>query len=288
MRELLYSVSAGEDGVTALGFLKRRGYSRRVITALKQAGALTRNGALLRTVDVLREGDNVRVVLSDSGGALPNPDIPARTAYADEDAVVYDKSPFVPVHPSQRHRLDTLANLFSAQYPAQPFRPINRLDRNTSGLCLCARNRLFASLAAQSLEKVYYAAVDGDIACGGRISAPIAREEGSVIKRCVSPEGKSAVTLYEPILRRNGRTLLRVTLETGRTHQIRVHFAHIGFPLCGDDMYGGDCSGIERHALHCGRLSFTGLAGERVEVSSPLPEDIARLFGEPLIKGECT
>lgn len=288
MRELLYDVSGADSGITALCFLKKRGYSRRVITALKQAGALTRNGALLRTVDVLREGDVVRVVLSDSGGAEPNPDIPARRVYEDEDAVVYDKPPFVPVHPSQRHRLDTLANLFSAQYPSQPFRPINRLDRNTSGLCLCAKNQLFASLAAQSLQKVYYAAVDGDIPRGGTICAPIAREEGSVIKRRVSPEGKRAVTHYEPILRQNGRTLLRVTLETGRTHQIRVHLAHIGFALCGDDMYGGDCSAIDRHALHCGRVSFARLSGERVEVGAPLPEDIARLFGQPLIKGECT
>lgn len=288
MRELVYDVGAEESGTTALCFLKKRGFSRRMITSLKQSGALTRNGALLRTVDALCEGDRVRVVLEDSGGLEPNPDIPAPTVFEDMDAVVYNKPPFVPVHPSQRHRGDTLGNLFSAQYPAQPFRPINRLDRNTSGLCLCAKNRLFASLAAQSLEKVYFAAVDGDIACGGTVSAPIAREDGSVIKRCVSPDGKPAVTHYEPILRANGRTLLRVTLETGRTHQIRVHFAHIGSPLCGDDMYGGDCSAIDRHALHCGCVSFNTTAGVRVRVSAPLPEDIARLFGMPQIKGEYT
>lgn len=284
----MYDVGAKESGTTALCFLKKRGFSRRMITFLKHSGGLTRNGALLRTVDALCEGDSVRVVLEDSGGLEPNPDIPAPTVYEDPDAVVYNKPPFVPVHPSQRHRGDTLGNLFSAQYPAQPFRPINRLDRNTSGLCLCAKNRLFASLSAQSLEKVYFAAVDGDIACGGTVSVPIAREDGSVIKRCVSPDGKPAVTHYEPILRANGRTLLRVTLETGRTHQIRVHFAHIGFPLCGDDMYGGDCSAIDRHALHCGCVSFNTTAGLRVRVSAPLPEDIARLFGMPQIKGEYT
>lgn len=283
MRELLYIVSAQEDGCCALDFLKKRGYSARVIAALKRTASLTRGGEILRTVDVLHEGDEVRVMLSDSGGLQPNPDVCAAKVYEDSDAVVYDKPPFVPVHPSQRHRLDTLGNLFSAQYPAQPFRPINRLDRNTSGLCLCAKNQLFASLSGKTLKKVYYAAVDGDIAAGGTISAPIAREGESVIRRCVSENGKPAVTHYEPILRANSRTLLRVTLETGRTHQIRVHFAHIGFPLCGDDMYGGNCSQISRHALHCGELCFERLSGERVSVSAPLPEDIARLFE---IKGD--
>lgn len=279
MRELLYVVSAQEDGCCALNFLKKRGYSARVISALKRTQSLTRGGEILRTVDVLHEGDEVRVFLSESGGLAPNSNITALKAYEDSDAIVYDKPPFVPVHPSQRHRLDTLGNLFSAQYPAQPFRPINRLDKNTSGLCLCAKNQLFASLCGKTLKKVYFAAVDGDIAQSGTISAPIAREGESVIRRCVSEQGKPAVTHYEPVLRANSRTLLRVTLETGRTHQIRVHFAHIGFPLCGDDMYGGDCSQINRHALHCGELGFDSLSGEKIKVSAPLPEDIARLFG---------
>lgn len=280
MREILYIVGAQEDGCCALNFLKKRGYSARAISALKRTQSLTRGGEILRTVDVLREGDEVRVALCESGGLTPNPEIPAAKAYEDADAVVYDKPPFVPVHPSQRHRLDTLGNLFSAQYPAQPFRPINRLDRNTSGLCLCAKNRLFASLAGKTVEKVYFAAVDGDIAESGTICAPIAREGDSVIRRCVSDSGKPAVTHYEPILRVNSRTLLRVVLETGRTHQIRVHFAHIGVPLCGDDMYGGDCSQINRHALHCGEISFERLSGEIVKVSAPLPSDIMRLFEE--------
>lgn len=278
MREISYTVPAEFDGVQAQVFLKSRGISRRVLTALKRSGGLTRGGGTLRTVDAVHAGEVITLRL-DGGetSVAANPELSADVVYEDEDVVVFNKPPFMPVHPSQRHHDDTLANLFAARYPGLPFRPINRLDRNTSGLCVCAKNQFAAAALSGSISKVYYAITDGTPP-GNTVNAPIGRLGDSVIERCVTPDGKPAVTHFRKIAGER-RTLLRITLETGRTHQIRVHMAHIGFPLCGDDMYGGECTAISRQALHCGEVEFTlPVSGERITVSAPLPEDMAAIL----------
>lgn len=278
MREISYTVPAEFDGVQAQVFLKSRGISRRVLTALKRSGGLTRGGGILRTVDAVHAGEVITLQL-DGGetSVAANPELSADIVYEDEDVVVFNKPPFMPVHPSQRHHDDTLANLFAARYPGLPFRPINRLDRNTSGLCVCAKNQFAAAALSGSISKVYYAITDGTPP-GDTVDAPIGRLGDSVIERCVTPDGKPAVTHFRKIAGER-RALLRITLETGRTHQIRVHMAHIGFPLCGDDMYGGDCTAISRQALHCGEVEFTlPVSGERITVSAPLPEDMAAIL----------
>ncbi len=281
MRELLFTVGAEEAGATALAFLRKHGFSQRNITKLKHGGGLTRGGELLRTVDKVNAGEEIRVLMADSGNKsiLPNPDINAAAVYEDDDVIVFDKPPFLPVHPSIRHSTDTLANLYAAKFPDTPFRAVNRLDRNTSGLCVCAKNRFAAPQLIKSVSKVYYAVVDGVIEGAGEINLPIARTGESIIVRMVREDGQSAVTRYKAAAHKNGRTLLEITLLTGRTHQIRVHFSHIGYPLCGDEVYGGDCSAINRQALHCGRVTFVQpVTGECVELESPLPEDIRRLI----------
>lgn len=278
MREISYTVPAEFDGVQAQVFLKSRGISRRVLTALKRSGGLTRGGGILRTVDAVHAGEVITLQL-DGGetSVAANPELSADIVYEDEDVVVFNKPPFMPVHPSQRHHDDTLANLFAARYPGLPFRPINRLDRNTSGLCVCAKNQFAAAALSGSISKVYYAITDGTPP-GNTVNAPIGRLGDSVIERCVTPDGKPAVTHFRKIAGER-RALLRITLETGRTHQIRVHMAHIGFPLCGDDMYGGDCTAISRQALHCGEVEFTlPVSGERITISAPLPEDMAAIL----------
>lgn len=278
MREISYTVPAEFDGVQAQVFLKSRGISRRVLTALKRSGGLTRGGGTLRTVDAVHAGEVITLRL-DGGetSVAANPELSADIVYEDEDVVVFNKPPFMPVHPSQRHHDDTLANLFAARYPGLPFRPINRLDRNTSGLCVCAKNQFAAAALSGSISKVYYAITDGTPP-GDTVDAPIGRLGDSVIERCVTPVGKPAVTHFRKIAGER-RALLRITLETGRTHQIRVHMAHIGFPLCGDDMYGGDCTAISRQALHCGEVKFTlPVSGERITISAPLPEDMAAIL----------
>lgn len=279
MRELKLTVPAEFDGVQAQIFLKARGFSRRALIRLKQSGGLTRNGELLRTVDVVRAGEELCVTLSDdSESAQPNAALNAPVIYEDEDIVVFNKPPYMPVHPSIRHRGDTLANLFAAMYPGLPFRPINRLDRNTSGLCVCAKNQYAASVLSGTLSKVYYAVTCGTPP-GDTVDAPIGRAGDSIITRCVTPDGQRAVTHYERAGGSNVHPLLRVTLETGRTHQIRVHLSHVGFPLCGDEMYGGDMSEIGRHALHCGEVSFTQpVTGEKITLTAPLPEDMSELI----------
>ncbi len=278
MRELIYTVSAAENGKTALAFLRGKGFSQRMVIKLKHAGGITRSGEILRTVDPVCEGDEVRVVMEDGGALVPNPDLNAGIAYEDEDVLVFDKPPFMTVHPSVLHRDDTLGNLFAALHPDLTFRPIHRLDMNTSGLCVCAKNRLAAARLPESAEKLYYAIVDGEPG-EGIIDLPIGRVEGSIIQRQVSPNGQNALTEYSTVSTANGRSLLRIKLHTGRTHQIRVHFSHIGYPLCGDDMYGGDCSAITRQALHCGEVSFIHpVSGESVIVCSPIPEDMAALI----------
>lgn len=284
MREIAITVPQEFDGAQAQDLLKNLGFSRRAMIKLKQTGGLTRGGEVLRTVDEIRAGEELRVQLSEESGAVePNPELYAAIAYEDEDVVVFDKPPYMPVHPSIRHHDDTLANLFAARYPGLAFRPINRLDRNTSGLCVCAKNRFAASALADSLQKTYFAITDGTPP-GDTVNAPIGRESDSIIRRCVTPDGKPAVTHFRPVGGNSRRTLLRVTLETGRTHQIRVHMAYLGFPLCGDEMYGGDMSAIERQALHCGEVSFTQpVTHEIIRVSALLPEDMAEL-----IKGETT
>ena len=278
MRELVYDVPENEDGRTALDFLKSRGFSRRLLIKLKWSGAITRGGSILRTIDRVSTGDRVRVVLPDEGTLLPNPSLKAAIAYEDDDVVVFDKPPFMATHPSIKHSDDTLGNLFTALYPDNPFRAINRLDRNTSGLCVCAKNALAASSLSGGVDKIYSAAVDG-ILTDCEIDLPIGRLSDSIIKRGVLPDGKPARTLCRAVLHRNNRTLLEITLLTGRTHQIRVHLSHIGFPLCGDSLYGGDCSAIDRHALHCSRVSFISpITGMPVNIVSEIPEDIKKLF----------
>lgn len=271
-------MTAEEDGCTVGDILRRRGVSRRLTVKLKRAeNGITLNGVHIRTIDKVKAGDTVALLLADEKTLDPNCNISARKVYEDEDVVVYDKPVNMPVHPSAKHRYDTLGNLFAAEYPDLTFRPINRLDRDTSGLCAVAKNAHAANLLGGNINKVYYAAVCGNIAEGGIINAPIARERDSIVKRVVRADGQSAVTEYSVIQNCGKYTLLRVILHTGRTHQIRVHFSHIGYPLAGDDLYGGSMEDISAQALHCGELSFE--LGDRViRVTSPIRDDIMSLF----------
>lgn len=285
MREILLTVGEEDNGTLARSFLGRHGFSARVINGLKQTRGLTRGGEILRTVDRVYAGDVVRVAIEERSAItgefaiVPNPALHAEVVYEDGDVVVFNKPPDMPVHPSLSHAEDTLGNFFAARYPSSAFHALYRLDKNTSGLCVCAKNRYCAYVLAEKIRKTYYAVTDGTLTEAGTVDAPIGRVGDSIIKREVRPDGQRAVTHYKPIQSANGRTLLEITLETGRTHQIRVHFSHIGYPLCGDDMYGGDCSEIGRQALHCGRVEFTNpISGERVTLSAELPDDMKALM----------
>ncbi|MCH5208979.1 MAG: RluA family pseudouridine synthase [Oscillospiraceae bacterium] len=280
MRELYFEVSQGEDGLSARALLYRRGISGRTVMLLKNSGGITRNGEILRTVDKVYAKERITLrTPEEKCGFEPNPGLFAPIVYDDLDAVVFDKPAGLAVHPSAGHYSDTLGNYFAVRYPDSVFRAINRLDKDTTGLCLCAKNILSAPILPKSFDKTYYAVVGGKIEQAGVIDLPIARVSDSVIKRCVRSDGEPSVTRYKPILHENGLTLLEIKLETGRTHQIRVHFSHIGYPLSGDELYGGDRTKIKRQALHCGKISFTKpFSDETVSLESPFPEDMKSLF----------
>ncbi len=261
--------------------LGQKNVSRRLLTKLKRIdGGITRGGSTVRSVDTVYPGDVILLKNDDTSLLEPNPSLNVPIAYENENLVVFDKPGNMPVHPSVKHQGDTLGNYFAALYPELTFRPVNRLDRDTSGLCIAAKNAHSANILQGNCSKIYYTAVHGCTDGFGTIDAPIARETESIILRCVREDGQKAVTHYKTLRRSEKYSLVEVRLETGRTHQIRVHFAHIGHPVAGDELYGGSREDISRQALHCGSISFREpLTKEYITVNSALPQDIMSLFG---------
>lgn len=268
-------ITSDEGGRTLGEVLAKRGVSRRLITTLKRIdGGITRGGTTVRTVDRVNSGDEIMLKEQDAKTLEPNFRLSVPALYDDESLIVFDKPPFMPVHPSVKHQGDTLGNFFAARFPGIAFRPVNRLDRDTSGCVICAKSRFSAAKLQKSFEKTYYAVCCGHPPDEGKIDAPIARERDSIIKRVVSPDGQPAVTNYRIIARSEKYSLAEIRLETGRTHQIRVHFSYIGFPLAGDDLYGGSREDYIRQALHCSSVGFIHPeSGQRIDVFSPLPEN---------------
>lgn len=249
---------------------------------------ITVNGNRARTVDRVKAGDTVRAAIRDgaSENIVPR-DMELDIVYEDEDVLVVNKPGGMPTHPSAGHLDDTLANGIAAHYLTKGeehvFRAVNRLDKDTSGLMCVAKHsyahtRLIEQLHGGGLERGYLAIVTGRLDGAGTIDAPIARE--SFLKRTVRADGKRAVTHYTAVAYGHGCTLVRLALETGRTHQIRVHMAHIGHPLLGDWLYGEeDKMRFPRQALHSERLSFIHpVTGERLSFTAELPEDMKKLM----------
>ena len=264
---------------------KECGISRRMLIKLKKTpGGITRLGKTIRTVDRVSQGDVIVLEWEDESTLEPNSNIRVPVAFENENVVVFNKPTGMPVHPSAGHRDDTLGNFFAYRYPGLTFRPVNRLDRDTSGLCLAAKSAPAAAALQGNIHKTYYAVAEGMISHDGVIDAPIARERESVIKRTVRADGRRAVTHYRVIGGSGKYTLLEIRLETGRTHQIRVHFAHIGHPLAGADLYGGSREDIECQALHCGRLVFNDpVSGRSITVSSDIRSDMKGLVEQSYI-----
>lgn len=279
MRKISFEAKCEE---TVLDILLSNNVSKRLIRKLKQtSGGITINGKQVRTIDKVFKGDRITISLDDKKSLESNSKLNVPVLFDCDDLIVFDKPCNMPVHPSIKHQKDTLGNYFSYLCKGISFRPVNRLDKDTSGICAVAKNAFAAKLLQQTLEKTYYAIVCGTINKEGIIDAPIGRVDGSIITRKISDKGQRAVTHYRPIKHSdNGKyTLLKITLETGRTHQIRVHFSHIGYPLAGDDLYGGDCSDINRQALHCQSIRFLHpITGQEIRLDSELPPDMKKLI----------
>ncbi len=293
--QAVFTADVSDSGTACGEFLKKHGVSRRLTVKLKRTeNGITRNGMPIRTCDIIYTGDVIRLRSLDPAPleAVSGIDVPV--AYEDNDLIVFDKPAGIPVHPSAKHRSDTLGNCFASMFPELSYRPINRLDKDTSGLCAVAKSAYAANFLNGKISKVYIAAVQGipvpepsehpyikwyAAGSGFRIDAPIGRTDNSTIKRMIRPDGKRAVTEYTIIKANDKFSMLRIKLETGRTHQIRVHFSGLGYPLAGDDLYGGSRQYCARQALHCSEMSFFSPSdGRNILLSSPIPDDISCLF----------
>lgn len=283
MSRLVFTVDTDEPKQLKKYLRGSCGVSAGLIRRLKATGGITLNGEAVRTVDIVKNGDVIILEQEEICSIEPVETLEVPVIFENDAVIVFDKPCGMPVHPSARHRNDTLANFFAARYPEMTFRAVNRLDKDTSGLCLAAKDSHSANILQGAVHKIYYAAVQGSTDASGTIDAPIARMNDSIITRCVRADGRKAVTHYRKINEKNGFSLLEIELETGRTHQIRVHFSHAGYPLAGDDLYGGSREKIARQALHCGRMTFVcPLTKEEITVEAPLPADISELFGKEM------
>lgn len=241
------------------------------------------DGKILRTVDRVTAGSKITVSLPVEEMKIEPVKGSLDIKYEDKHLLVVSKPPFMPVHPVKQHQTDTLANI-TAYYAAQRgedyvFRALNRLDRDTSGLVLIAKDRFTVNKLKNAVEKHYLAVVHGIVSCGGTVNEPIGLTGESKMVRHVISGGAPAVTHYSVIKTGSDYTLLRLTLETGRTHQIRCHMSWLGYPLTGDELYGGSREKINRQALHCAEMSFNHpVTGKKISISSELPEDMQNLL----------
>ena len=280
MRIINFEITEKDDKKPIRTFLREFGVSASLLTKLKHTeNGITKNGVFAKTIEELSTGDTLTIKIENSGSIARPMCIDIEIPYEDADIIVLNKPPLMPVHESRNHIGDTLSN-FVAYHCGEDmaFRAVYRLDRDTSGLVLVAKNELAAAKLAGKIKKDYYAVVDGTIENNGIVDAPIARCGDSIIKRKVDENGETAITEYFPIKSNGNATLVKFNLKTGRTHQIRVHMEHIGHSLLGDKLYGGDCSMISRQALHCKDVYFTHPITEKpMHITCDFPNDMKNL-----------
>ena len=291
-RILNYTVSGADSGMIVLDYLRRQGFSRHILTAMKaDKEALSINGKKAGGRSILAAGDHFRVRLletASSEGIVPTP-MELSILYEDQDILVINKPADMPVHPSIGNYTNTLANGVAAYLTSRgescPFRCINRLDRDTSGALILAKNALSAAILSvqmrnRQIRRTYLAVVEGITPKSGTISAPISRTADSVIERHVDfQSGESAITHYQRLEVKNNHSLLEIHLETGRTHQIRVHMGYIGHPLPADYLYHPVYDVFKRQPLHSLQLEFRHpISGEAMTLMAPVPEDMSNVF----------
>ena len=287
-----YQITENEQNTTVLDFLRKKGFSRHILSSMKaDKEALTRNGQRIGGREHLLAGDHFRVRLLetiDSDGIVPV-SMPLSILYEDEDILVINKPADMPVHPSIGNYTNTLANGVAAYLDAKdehsPFRCINRLDRDTSGALILAKNAFSAAVLStqmrnRQIRRTYLAVVEGITPPNGTISAPISRVDDSVIERHVDfLHGEPAVTHYERLETKNEHSLLEIHLETGRTHQIRVHMGYIGHPLPADYLYHPVYDCFKRQPLHSLQLEFRHpVTDKSMCLLAPVPEDMCNAF----------
>lgn len=306
-----FIIGTQDVGITVHSFLKSKlKISTSALASLKRVDmGICVNGRHVTVRYVLAQGDILSIKDKDSiedvNESVEPHKLPLDIILENDDLFVINKPPFMPTHPSHNHTDDTLANALAYIYceRGEPlvFRPIGRLDRNTSGISLIAKSSISASFLhyARShglMQKKYIALLEGKIAEDNgwhTTETYMKRTEGSVIVRCIGDENDPnafiAITHWRVLYSNDALSIVEAIPETGRTHQLRVHFSHLGHPILGDDIYGTESELISRHALHAYSLSIPMPYGkEKVTFTSMPPEDMCRAFkiatGEDITK----
>ncbi len=288
-RTINYEISEAEAGLRVEQYLKRRGYSSQNLASIKRMPeSILVNGIHYYMRQALAAGDQLTVQITETqcSEKIPPVKLPLDIVYEDEDIIVINKPAGMPIHPSLNNYYNTMANALAWYYKEQGkpfiFRCCNRLDRDTSGLTVVAKHLVSAGILSamtskRQVHREYLAIASGHIMPeAGTIRAPLARKPGTILERTVDwLHGEPAVTHYRLVRADSRHSLVALELETGRTHQIRIHMKYLGYPLIGDYLYHPDMSCIKRQALHSHKLSFPHpMTGEQMEFTAPLPEDM--------------
>jgi 23S rRNA pseudouridine1911/1915/1917 synthase len=277
-------------------------YSRARLQSWIEAGAIQVDGRRPRAKDKVVGGERIEIEAQLEVDAQVAPEaMPLEIVFKDRALFVINKPPGMVVHPGAGNTRHTLQNALLALDPKLAVVPraglVHRLDKDTSGLLVVARTpevhtTLVAALAEREIERHYIALCSGVMTGGGTVDEPIGRHRSQRTKMAVRSDGRPSVTHYRLMKRFRAHTLLHVQLESGRTHQIRVHLAHIGYPVVGDPVYGGrrrfpaaaspaliaELEAFTRQALHAARLKLAHpITGKEVEWEAPLPADMAHL-----------
>lgn len=289
---LSYQIDKDEHYDNVLHVLKEQFLlSDRLITKLKKANKIYLNSLPTYTKKSVTVGDTVSVLIDfeEDNSNIVASNIPLNIIYEDDYLLVLNKPANIAIHPSILHFDNSLSNgvkfYFDKLGLKKKIRIVNRLDRNTSGIVILAKNEyiqecLIKQMKTNEFKKEYLAIAKGFLESkSGTLNFPIARKEGSIIERTVSSDGDSAITHYDVVKEFNNLSLVHIVLETGRTHQIRVHFSHIGHPILGDTLYGSPSELINRQALHSYKLTFIHPVTKKVvSLEAPLPNDIKNII----------
>ncbi len=292
-RTIDYIIDSASGGLRVEQYLRRRGYSGQNLSEIKRMPeSVLVNGIHYYMRQQLSAGDHLSIRISETkcSEKIPPVRLPLDIVYEDEDIIVINKPAGMPIHPSLNNYTNSMANALAWYYQEQGkpfiFRCCNRLDRDTSGLTVVAKHLVSGNILSdmvrrRKIHREYQAIVRGAVTpSSGTINAPLARKPGTIIERTVDFEhGETAVTHYTVTDMQNGHSLVSLCLETGRTHQIRIHMKYLGYPLIGDYLYNPDMEYIHRQALHSHRLCFTHpITGKPLEFTALLPEDMRRVL----------
>ena len=294
-RNIDYIIDEDSAGLRVEQFLRRKRYSGQNLSEIKRMPkSILVNGVHYYMRQELSKGDHLQVRICETKNSekIPPTNLPLDIIYEDEDLLVLNKPTGMPIHPSLNNYTNSMANALAYYFQSQGkpfiFRCCNRLDRDTSGLTIVSKHLVSGSILSdmtkyREVHREYLAIARGSVTPSeGTIQAPLGRKEGTIIERTVDWEhGEDAVTHYKVVKEANGHSLVSLRLETGRTHQIRIHMKYLGYPLIGDYLYNPDMEYMTRQALHSHHMEFTHpITGEHMSFTAPLPEDMARVMQE--------